>query len=220
MMNQHIRNSLGLALTLCIGTSGAFAQTYQEAKKLLQASSERMKSFDNLYLEFNYSLENHKVEPPVRQNEQGTIAIQNDNYHLSFLGTEQIRQGQKLYTILTEDEEVQVTTYDPEDDEQGLTPTRILSLYQEGYTYKMGRRESINGRDIQYVELQPVASDITEKIEIGIDRASLIVYSLKQIDVSGSITHFVVTQAEPNKDFPSDYFSFKASDYPGYYIAD
>lgn len=212
--------TLLLGLTVIMATTSGYAQTYKEAKKLLETSSQKMKSFDNLYLEFNYSLKNTAVEPPVTQNEQGNIAIKGNDYHLNFLGTEQIRNGRKLYTILEADEEVQVTTYDPEEEDQGLTPARILNLYQSGYSYKMGETKNLQERTIQFVILKPTASDITEKIEVGIDKETLIVYSLQQWDVNGSVTHFVVTQAEPNKKFESNYFQFNRSQYSDYYIAE
>lgn len=212
--------SLTLGLLIAAFAHTGKAQTYKEAKQLLETSSQKMKSFKNLYLEFNYSLQNKAVEPPVTQNEQGTIAIKGNNYHLSFLGTEQIRNGNKLYTILNADQEVQITSYDPKEEDQGLTPARILNLYQKGYSYKMGETKNLQGRPIQFVVLKPTASDITEKIEVGIDRETLLVYSLQQWDVNGSVTHFVVTQAEPNKKFEGNYFQFNRSQYSDYYIAD
>ena len=201
-------------------SSGAFAQTTtQEAKALLNKASEKMRSFDNLYLTFTYFFENSRVEPPVTQQEKGQIAIKGDTYRLKFMGTEQIRNANKLYTILEMDEEVQVTQYE-EGEETGLTPTRLLNLYQKGYSYKLGGTEKKDGKVIQYVILKPNASEEVDKIMVGIEKDTHYIHSLKQWGTNGTVTTFQITSFEPNKKLAPGYFTFKKENYPGYYIAE
>ncbi len=200
--------------------SGAMGQvTTKEAKEKLNRASEKMRSFDNLYLSFTYFFENSRVEPPITQQEKGNIAIKGESYHLNFMGTEQIRSGNKLYTILKMDEEVQVTEYE-EGEETGLTPTRILDLYSSGYSYKLGGTEKKDGKVIEYVILKPNASEEIDKIMVGIEKGTDYIYSLKQWGTNGTITTFQVTSFEPNKKLAPGYFSFKKENYPGYYIAE
>lgn len=215
IMKKYLITIMTLALVIA-----GHAQSHQKAKALLEESSAKMKSYQNLYIEFDYNFENTRVDPPVTQEETGNIAIKGDDYHLKFLGTEQIRSGNKLYTILEADMEVQVTEYDSTMDEQGLTPTRILSLYQDGYSYGMGESKMVDGQKIQFVTLNPIASEEVEKIEIGINTETKMVHSLKQWGTNGTITHFTVTKIVPNKNFESNYFSFDRSQYSDYYIAD
>ncbi len=208
-------------LLILVGfTSTTLAQaTNAEAKEILNRASKKMRSFDNLYLTFTYFFENSRVNPPVTQQEKGDIAIKGDAYHLNFMGTEQIRNGNKLYTILEMDEEVQITEYE-EGEDAGLTPTRILDLYSKGYSYKLGGSEKVNGKTIQYVILKPNASEEVDKIMVGVEKDTDHIYSLKQWGTNGTITTFQVTSFEPNKKLQPAYFAFNRKNYEGYYIAE
>jgi outer membrane lipoprotein-sorting protein len=209
-----------LALALTVFTTTLFAQpTNKEAKQLLTEASEKLKSYKNIFLDFNYTFENKKVQPPVVQKETGSIGIKGNDYRLNFMGIEQIRDGKKLYTILKADEEVQVTDYTEQDDE-GMTPSSILSLYKKGYSFKLGKAYKKDGKDVQDVELKPTASEEVEKIIVSIEKLSKKIISLKQWGKNGTTTTFVITGFVPDKNVPNNYFKFNKKDYPGYYIAD
>lgn len=209
-----------MALSLVLFTTYAFAQpSHQEAKQLLTEASDKLKSYDNIFLGFDYTFENTKVQPPVTQKESGTIAIKGNDYHLNFMGAEQIRSGSKLYTILKADEEVQVTEFE-EEENQGMTPSSILNLYKKGYSYKLGKTFKKDGNTIQEVELKPTASEEIKKIVVAVEKATKKIVSLKQWGTNGTITTFIITAFEPNKNLPANHFTFNKKDYPGYYIAD
>ena len=193
--------------------------TATEAKALLNKASEKLKTYKTYSLNFSYTFENTRVEPPVKQEQSGKLAVQGENYRLNLPGTEQLRVGDKLYNILPDDEEVQVTAYD-EEENQGLTPSRILSLYNKGYSYKLGGTETVNGKTIEYVILKPVASEEVDKIMVGIEKSTSLVYSLKQWGQNGTITTFTIKDFKPNPSLPAGYFTFNKKDYPGFYIAE
>ncbi|QNR24398.1 LolA family protein [Croceimicrobium hydrocarbonivorans] len=195
------------------------AQSHTEAKALLQEASKTMKAYPALEISFTYTFENTRVEPPIKQEQKGTLALQGENYRLKTDLLEQLRVGKKLYNIYHEDEEVQVNTYE-ESDEAGLSPARILSFYEKGYSYKMGGKESINGRNIQYVILKPTASEEIDKIMIGIDAQTKEVYSMKQWGTNGTVTTLIVTKLVKNAKWPANQFKFVKADYPGYYISE
>lgn len=209
-----------LSLALAIGFAAQAQTTNKEAKQLLKEASEKIQSQDVVYMDFHYNFENTKVDPPVTQEETGNIAIKGDDYHLVFMGIEQIRSGNTVYTILKEDEEVQVTEYDEEEEDQGLTPSSIFTLYQKDHSYKLGQSKKMDGRSIQYVILKPVASEEVKEIKVGIEKESKQIVSLEQTGTNGTITTFKITNYVPGKELPSGYFSFNKNNYPGYYIAD
>lgn len=207
------------AALLMLNLPGRAQSNHQEAKKWLTQARQELQSHPQLFLSFDYHFENTRVDPPVTQEEKGSIALQGDNYHLSIMNMQQIRNGDKLYTILPEDEEVQITDYDAEED-QGLTPSSILQSFDKGYSYKLGGTETHNGRKLQYVILKPNASEEIDRIIVGIDTQSKQLVVLKQWGTNGTVTTFTITGYEPQKELPEGHFSFDRSDYPGYYIAD
>ena len=59
--------------------------------------------------------------------------------------------------IYPDDEEINVM--DKDDDEGvALTPSSILSEYENGYSYAMAGKETVDGKTIQYVRLKPRAN--------------------------------------------------------------
>lgn len=215
-----MKKNIGLAFLSLALMSAVPQSSSKEAKELLATATAKLKSYEQLYITFSYNFVNTRVEPPVTQNESGNIAVKGDNYHLNFMNIEQIRSGNKLYTILKEDEEVQVTAYDAEAEEQGLTPTSLLSSYEKGYSYKLAGSEKIEGKAIQYILLKPVASEEIDKIQIGIYKQSNQLYSVKQWGKNGTELTLTIKSFEPNKKLAPGYFSFNRKDYPNYYISE
>lgn len=209
----------GMLLAAGLFSASLIAQSHQEAKQLLEKAADELKSHPQVYLEFDYNFENNRVDPPVVQKESGKIAVKGDDYRLEIMGMEQLRKGSKLYTILHDDEEVQVTEYD-EEENSGLTPTSILESFRSGYSYKLGGSEQIDGKTIRYVILKPRASEEIDKIMVGIEAKSYQLHSLKQWGTNGTVTTFTITNYDAGKELPSGYFQFDKSKYPGYYIAD
>ena len=56
-----------------------------------------------------------------------------EKYKLNMLGVTRLYDGKKLYNISPEDEEVTITNADQED-EGTITPSKMLTFYQDGYT--------------------------------------------------------------------------------------
>ncbi|MDR9373647.1 MAG: outer membrane lipoprotein carrier protein LolA [Schleiferiaceae bacterium] len=193
--------------------------TYKQAKTLLEEASQKMKSYKTVQIDFDYQFANNRVDPPITQTKAGQITLQGDDYRLSMPSMKQLRMGNKLYNILPQDKEVQVTTYQP-DAEEGLTPSKILNLFDQGYSYQMGGSETVNGQKVRYVILKPNASESIDKVMVGIQADSKQVHSMKQWGTNGTVTTLTVKEVSPNPDLPQGFFRFDKSDYPGYYIAD
>ena len=125
-----------------------FAQD-NEAKTLLKKVSDKVKSYDNIAIDFKYVLQN--IAENVNQETRGDVVIQGDKYKLNILGVTRIFDGKTLYSISPEDEEVTISS-DNSEDENSITPSKMLSFYEDGYTYKMDIVQNVKGRKIQYVK--------------------------------------------------------------------
>src|SRR5690606_909369 len=90
------------------------AQNSDKAKALLNEVSSKVKSYDNMVIDFKYSLEN--LNEKVSQETRGDVSIKDDKYVLNLMGTTQIFDGKKIYTIIPEDEEINISNYVEEDD--------------------------------------------------------------------------------------------------------
>ena len=203
-----------LFLVLC--SSLSFAQGYEQAKNLLDRVSKEMKSKKNIRFDFNYVLENKKEQ--IRQEMEGNVTLAGDRYKLSFLEAIQLFDGTKTYTIVPENEEITIS-YPEEEEEVSISPSKLLSFYEEGYGYEWDIQQRVMGRNIQFIKLLPTeTSEEVKYLLLGIDVDRLQVYRLIEVGLNQTLTTLTLKNQEFNIALPEDYFEFNAAEYPNYYI--
>lgn len=190
----------------------------QEAKKLLNEVSAKVKSYDNIYIDFKWNLSNEKEK--VNQETRGDVTLSGNRYVLNMLGATRIFDGKKVYNIVPEDEEVTISKLNPMDDKE-ITPSKLLTFYEKGYTYKMDIVQNVKGRKIQYVKLIPIDSKAEIKdILLGIDAQTKHIYRLIQTDDNGTKYTLTVNSFKTNEPLSATLFTFDEAKYQkdGYYI--
>ena len=177
--------------------STANAQESQKAKKLLDEVSSKVKAYDNMVIDFKYSLENEAEG--VNQETRGDVSIDGEKYVLNLMGTTQLFDGKKIYTIIPEDQEINVSNY-VEEEENNITPSKMFTFYQEGYNYKWDITQDIKGRKIQYIKLTPKDSNADVKnILLGIDKQTKHIYNLIQTQENGTKITITVKSFKTNQ---------------------
>ena len=206
------------AVVLLLSISIVFAQSDTKAKKLLDDVSSKMSKYENISVSFKHNLDNAKEN--VHHETRGDVTLKGDLYNVNFLGTNQIFDGKKTYTIITEDEEVNIS--DAEDNEEGtITPSKFFSFYKKGFNYKWDILQNISGRKIQYVKLTPIDSnsDINH-ILLGVDVNTNHIYKLIETGNNGTVTTLTVSDFKTNQPISSTLFTFDKAKYEsaGYLI--
>ncbi|WP_290697113.1 outer membrane lipoprotein carrier protein LolA [Lacinutrix sp.] len=206
-----------LVFVLALIISGlTFAQDNAKAKTLLNEVSAKVKGYDNIAIDFKYVLNN--ASENINQETRGDVTMQGDKYKLNILGVTKIFDGKKLYTISPEDEEVTIST-ETGDEEGTITPSKMLSFYQDGYTSKMDIVQNVKGRKIQYVKLSPMDSNASMKyILLGIDAETKHIYNLIEIGKNGTKTTLTVNSFKTNEPISKTLFTFDESKYKDYFI--
>ncbi|WP_375235304.1 outer membrane lipoprotein carrier protein LolA [Winogradskyella sp.] len=201
-------------LFVMIITSSGFAQ--DKAKALLNEVSTKVKSYNNISVGFKYELNN--VSENINQETKGDVTIQNKKYHLNVLGVTRIFDGKTLYTISPEDEEVTVSS-DNTEHEGTITPSKMMTFYEEGYNYKMDILQNVKGRKIQYVKLIPIDSNAEIKhVLLGIDATTKHIYNLIEVGKNGVKTILTVNSFKTNQAIPKTLFAFDENKYKDFYI--
>lgn len=204
-----------LSLALCFTIIG-FAQNDVKAKNLLDQVSQKVKSYDNIALDFKYVL--HNEAENINQETRGDVVMQGDKYVLNILGMTRIFDGTTLYSINPEDEEVTISKEDP-NDENSITPSKMLSFYSDGYTYAMDIEQDIKGRKIQYVKLTPIDSNSEiQHVLLGIDAQTKHIYNLIEVGKNGTKTTLTVSSFKTNDTLSKALFTFDKSKYKDFYI--
>ena len=205
-----------ITLFLMLYSSLTFAQGYEQAKNLLDRVSKEMKSKTNIRFDFDYVLENKKEQ--IRQEMEGNVTLAGDQYKLTFLDAIQLFDGTKTYTIVPENEEITIS-YSEEEEEGSISPTKLLSFYEEGYGYEWDIQQRVMGRNIQFIKLLPTeTSEEVKYLLLGVDVDRLQVYRLIEVGLNQTLTTLTLKSQEFNIALPEDYFEFNAAEYPNYYI--
>ncbi|MAB49283.1 LolA family protein [Winogradskyella sp. MH6] len=201
---------------ITLGFTG-FAQNDSKAETLLNEVSNKIKSYKNISIDFKYEL-NNVNEENMSQETRGDVVIEGEKYKLNILGVTRIFDGKTLYTISPEDEEVTISS-DNSDDESTISPSDMLSFYEDGYTYKMDIVQNVKGRKIQYVKLSPMDTNSEIKhVLLGIDATTKHIYNLIEVGKNGTKTTLTVNSFQTDQPISKTLFTFDESKYADYYI--
>lgn len=206
-------------LALVIFSLNTNAQNATQAKALLNKVTAKVKTYNNIKIDFKYVLNNTKEN--IHQESKGNVeieSIQSNKYVLDFMGITKIFDGKKTYTIVPEDEEVSISKYD-ENDDNSLSPAKMLTFFNKGFNYAWDIPQNVKGRKIQYVKLIPISpKDQRKEILVGIDAQTKNIYNIIETGKNGTKTTLTVNSFKTNQPLSKNHFTFATSKYPGYYI--
>jgi len=192
-------------------SSVGISQNSAEAKTLLDEVAKKVESYNNIAIEFTHNLDNKEAD--VHQETRGSVTVKGDKYHLNYMGTEQIFDGEKVYLIVPEDEEVIIQNPDNSEEEQ-LTPSKMFTFYKSGYTYTMGDLKNIKGIKIQYVNLTPIDTNSDVKnVLVGIDIKTKHIFNVIEIGKNQTTTTLEIRTFKTNQTIPDNLFKFDMKKY-------
>ena len=205
---------LSIALLLFV----SFTTTAQDkkAKELLDQVTAKIKTYNNITIDFKYTLTNSKEN--INKESKGNLVLEGNKYVLNFMGVTKIYDGKKSYTIVPEDEEVTVSSLN-DSDEKAITPSKMLTFFNSGYKFAWDILQDVKGRKIQYIKLTPTnAKDQRKEILLGIDSQTKNIYNVIEMGKNGTKTTLTVNSFKTNQPLSKNQFTFVASKYPNYYI--
>jgi len=217
-MNKYytIKKIILLFIVIVLSNNIIISQNSEEAEKLLNKVSENIKSYDNIYINYTYTLFNS--EEDINQTNKGSFVTEDDKWKFVMLDVTRIFDGDKLYTISPDDEEVTISTQNP-DDESTITPNKMLYFYEEGYNFEMDIVQYIGRKKIQYVKLIPMDSDAEIKyILMGIDVEFNQIYKVIETGLNDTQTTIAIIDFEVNLPLEESLFVFDKEKYNDYYM--
>lgn len=206
-----------LPIFLMLLATAAMAQNSAKAKSLLDEVYTKVKSYDNIYVDFKYVLNN--TEANINQETRGDVTMQGDKYLFNYLGSQQLYDGSKVYTIVPENEEV--TIEDRSEEDNTITPSKMLTFYKQGHNYEWDVLQNVQGRKIQFVKLVPINSNSEiASILLGVDVETKHIYKLIETGKNGTKTTITVNSFKTDQPLSKTLFTFDENKYKkeGYYI--
>ncbi|SCX84587.1 LolA family protein [Flavobacterium caeni] len=202
-----------IALLLIVGLT-AQAQD-KKAKDLLDQVTAKVKSYNNIVIDFKYALNNSKEN--INQESKGNVTMQGNKYVLNLMGVTKMFDGKKIYTINPEDEEITIQKFNEKDDKD-ISPSKLLTFFNTGYKFYWDITQNVKGRKIQYIKLVPTGKDQRKEILLGIDSQTKNIYNLIEVGKNGTRTTLTVNSFKTNQPLSKNQFTFAESKYSNYII--
>ncbi len=188
-----------------------------KANALLDEVYNKVQQYDNIQVDFKYALDNEEAN--INQETRGDVTMSGDKYVFNYLGAQQLFDGNKIYTIVPENEEV--TIDDKTEDEDTVTPSKMFSFYKKGHNASWDILQNVKGHKVQFVKLVPIDSNSEiAHILLGIDVETKHIYKLIETGKNGTRTTITVNSFKTNQPLSKTLFTFDEKKYEdeGYYI--
>ncbi len=210
-----MKKSIAILCVLLIGMS-AFAQRNKKATEILDKVTEINESYKNMEVEFTYTMENPDAD--INESKSGVLFVMGEKYRLNIEGQVVISDGENLYTLLMEDEEVMINSL--EENTDAITPNNLLNSYKSNYKSKFIKEEQYKGQTAEIIELTPLKGRTFTKIKVLIAKSSKQILSFSIFDKNGSMYSYIIDKFTPNTDLDPQNFVFNEDAYPDFEIVD
>ena len=184
----------------------------QDAESLFKAAVEKIKGFDNIEIQFEYSMIN--TEADINQTLNGSGFLKGDAYKLDIMGQLIICDGVTSWTYDSDNQEVIVSDVNTEDNP---SPLSLLNTFNENIS---ARFLSQYNDEIKTIEVSSLSSDVVDKIIVSIDAKTLMLKDLTVSDENNTKFVYVIKKFVTNQTLSDDFFTFKEADYPDVEVID
>lgn len=207
----------------------AFSQTNNsindpEASVLLQKVSAKYKAYKNISANFKLLVQRPKVKPEDDERKltdtlSGQVLLAGPKFNITIKEQHIICDGKNIWTYIPADKEVQVNYFEESDDI--FSPSKIFTLYKDGYSYQIKEKKVLNGKNVTVVEMTPANKKVSYfKIDVTIDPATLQIIESKVYEKNGVRYIYELTKQTPDVTINEQSFTFDAKKYPGVKVVD
>ena len=218
-----------LSILLLSNIITGFAQTGSSisdpvATALLKKVSDKYKAYSALTADFKLVINRPKIKPTDDDRKfadtiSGNILLQAEKFRIKLTDQQFICDGKNIWTYITRDKEVQVNYFEESDDV--FSPSKIFTLYQDGYSYQIKEKRNVGGKSIVVIEMAPVNRKVSYfKIDVTIDETNLQIIESKVYEKNGARYSYKLTKQTPNPTLYAGSFTFLAKKFPGVKVVD
>lgn len=195
------------------------AQQDPKAKTILDALSNKTKSYSSIRAQFTIGLENSRDN--VKEEFSGSIVMKGEKYKLSAMGSETYFDGKTIWTYLAEVGEVYISS--PEDNENSVlgNPSKLFTIYQEDFKFRYIADVTKGGKKLAEIDLYP--NDLKQqfsRIKLFIDKDRLQIDSAMVFGKDGNTYVFVVNTFQTNISVKDSDFVFDPTAYKNVEVID
>ncbi len=209
--------TIAVSAAFILGTSvQIYAQKADsKSKNILDAVAQNYKSKKNTYFKFSYGTgSNGKVS----KTETGIFYSTPAQYKLKIMGIEQIFDGNKVYNISDEDQEVTISKANGSD--MMFSPTNYLQSYKKDFNASYVAKRMMNGVNSDLIKLTPTTNNGLKYVYLYINQPKKQIVKIEQYSTDGNVAVIAVKEYKENQSLGSSTFSFNKNNYKNYIITE
>ncbi len=186
------------------------------AKKVLDAVSNKFKSFKAVQAKFSLKIEN--ATGKKIGNKTGTVYMKGTKYRISIPGQDIFSDGSNVWTYDKSSNEVTINKIDPT--ANSITPQKLFTnFYDKDFLYKLNGNVVLNGKKLQEVELTPI--DKTKPFfKVLLYISANTITTTKVFEKTGNKYTYSVNNMVTNGKINDALFIFDQKKFPGVEVVD
>lgn len=189
----------------------AYGQTIDtRSKTILDDITKSYKAKKNSYFKFSYTAGD--------ASQTGIFYSDNNRYKLKIMGTEQIFDGKKVYSISEEDKEVTIAK--PNDNQVAFSPLSYLDSYKKDYNVRYSGKKTISGIPVDVIKMTPVKSNGLKSVTLYVNTPQKKLIKLEQISTNNDLAVITISNYKENQTLSPSIFTFDKSKYQNYLITE
>lgn len=199
---KKVTTIIGIILTFMVGA----LQAQTMASELVKKTIDKINKHKNVEFVFDYDMSNETIA--VTESASGTAYMQGDAYKLEVEGQQIISDGKTMWTYLPDSEEVMISN--PSNDENIITPIKLLTTYDKDYTMKYAKS---NEKGIKVVEMSNPKGEFS-KVTLKINEAKLEIVSATISNRSGDAFTIKIKKTVFDQNLEAKFFTFDEKAHP------
>lgn len=199
----------------------SFAQRDEKAKKVLDAVSKTVRSYDAIKADFSYSMVNKSAD--INEKKDGTLTVKGKKFKVVAAGREIISDGETVWIYSKADNSVNIMTQeDFNEEEPDLNPNTIFTRYEEGFTYKYIKEDVVDGKKVDVIDIFPTEEKDYEKIRMEVEKGSnyIVKSTTYPKERDGNTFTLTVKKFTPNPSTSDSDFTFDVSKHDDIEVVD
>lgn len=194
------------------------AVSYSQSKKaesIIEEITNKTQSYKTVEFEFTFTYEDPSGDDI---SEKGKLTISGDKYILEIEGQKVICDGITMWTYIEDAWEVQINAI--EEDDESITPTKLLTSYNENYKARLEKEYKEDGVNYQRIELKPQEGKKWIKLDVIVNADKNEISEITIHDKNGGKVKYKIDKLTPDIEINDAAFTFNPEDYPDVEVVD
>ncbi len=195
------------------------AQDDPKSKAIVDKLIAKSRAYTSFEADFTSTLVNTASKLNVKQ--EGNVKVKGKLFRLTLTDNTVINDGKAIYTYSKKSNEVTIS--DPADMDKELDPSKLFSIYEQGFkSLFVEEKKDGDGTVVQVIKLFPLepGKKPYHTVIITVDKAKVEARVVKVLYKDGNEVTYTLKKFTPNVDLYDSVFVFDKAKFPGVEVND